>query len=240
MECRIGVESEVFDKVANRPRNVKTMNRYKCVLIGSAVLLSLFLPAAHGQDCFIMSTAGSTTLSQGGRIHLAFNDTCGTYGDNSGSFQVTLTLMRGGMMVQGPSDFVVRGIDSPCLTDFGGGIGSVSRNVITPWGAQAGDTLNWTASGSILRNGPDPNAKTGPNGASGTMNTAFELCTDPGPQFGLVGAVGGWPTNHHPSCSPPVCGPPSASIPVLPEWMQFVVVGLLVSAGLGILWWRRG
>ncbi|ANM30016.1 hypothetical protein ABI59_11200 [Acidobacteria bacterium Mor1] len=155
-----------------------------------------------------MSESGQASVTSSGRVCLAFNDDCGTFGGNSGSYTVELTLERGGSTVEGPNTLVVRGVDAPCLTDFGGGPGAGIYQRCTSWSAQPGDLLIWNASGTVLRNGADPTADTGPDGEIGEPTTALSLCQGPGNRYGLTGSVGGWPEQHDPSCSPPVCGTP--------------------------------
>jgi uncharacterized repeat protein (TIGR01451 family) len=112
--------------------------------------------------------------------------------------------------VEGPETFEVDGIDCPCLSDFGGGAGSVTAQSCASFAAQAGDTLVWAASGSVIR---FSGVSTGPDGIAtlpGEDNSG-RLCTDTGNRFGLVGTVAGWPENHDPSCSPVQCGAAGAT-----------------------------
>lgn len=158
-------------------------------------LLVVPVTSATAQTCFHMGSVGSIILPEGGDIFLAFNDNNGTYFDNSGSFQVTVQLKRGGQVIQGPTVVNVCGRVAPCLSDFCGGTGSLAGIHAPGWLAQAGDELSWTASGAIDRFAGQ--ASTGPAGSGAEDADSNFLCATFGNAWGLVGAVNGWPQGAH-------------------------------------------
>ncbi len=141
--------------------------------------------------CFFMGSSGQRVLNHGGEVCLAFNDNCNAYADNGGEFSATLTLERDGLGVEGPTVLTVNGLDCPNVQTCG--CDANAADTCTSWTALPGDTLIWTASGNIDRFNSD---FTGPDGLATSESSVSNLCSAPGPSFGLVGAVGGWPTDH--------------------------------------------
>jgi hypothetical protein len=166
-----------------------------------------------------MGSGGSFVLPEGGDIYLAFNDNNGTYGDNAGSFEVTVSLERGGQIVEGPTTVEIAGHVAPCLSDYCGGTASVTGIYSLGWSTQVGDVLIWTASGEIERFFPT-GSTTGPDGDVNNTADASYLCNTGGNAWGLVGAVNGWPEGGHNPPSPPTDPCPVAPCPTIPEQIQ--------------------
>jgi hypothetical protein len=166
--------------------------RFALGLVAAGVLA---VSSASASECFHMGSSGSRSLTQFGDLCLAFNDHCLTYGDNSGSFSVTVTLLRGGNPIAGPTPVSVDARTAPTLSDFGSGY--TPGLICLGWSAMPGDVLQWTASGSVDRGG----GLTGPDGLVPHSGYAYNkhLCVAsyPTPIFNLAGSVGGWPYGNH-------------------------------------------